>query len=875
MSFKGAILIATFFFLLTPIVSGQTSSSEIKFRASHISIDDLLRSWRDQSDRILVFSLDRIPAIQIELPQKNLTEQQIISLLKTQNLNVLVRDNRILITQVKAQPKKRYSLSGYVTDAATGEALIGATVFEKGSKLGTVTNRYGYYSLTIPADSSDFEVNFIGYEKRSLKVTLASDQKLDFELNENALELGEVTISSRTPDFNIRSMIPGINSLDFGPENNVPYFMGEVDVFQGSLLLPGIKILGEEAAGINVRGGGIDENLILLDEAPIYNPTHYFGLISVFNPEAVNDIQFMKGFFPANFGGRASSVITIHQKEGNDQAFHMAGGLGLLSARLLAEGPIKRGKSSFLVSGRQSLLNPTELGASDINNSSTFFTDFNFKANWRQNDHNTFFLSGYVGNDRNVTGFDGQRRWGNQTATFRWNRQYGQKLFSHFSAVFSQYNYRIVEPREAGSFIGRFRIIDYTLKLDQSYHASPTSEFNFGAITTFHRLKPGERLPFDPDDTSTNPLDLDSEHGIETGLYGSHRWSINNEISVLYGLRISALHNIGPSQVYTYAEGEPLSDQSIIDTLQVEPGQIISSFYNLEPRISTNWRFEPSTSIKASYNRTYQYIHLISNTITPNPTDIWKLSDEFLAPTRTDHFSIGLFKNFNDNAWESYVDVFYKDIRNTIEYKNGADLLFNENIETELIKADARAYGLEFFLKRNLGNITGWISYTLSRAERRTITDFPEEQINDGSYFPDDNDKTHDVSLVVLNRLSSRLSFSSSFNYSTGRPITLPTGKYTFEGNPIPHFSGRNQSRITDYHRLDLSLKLEGKKSRKDGTPRKFNDYWTLTVYNVYARRNAFSYFFRASESDPSETEIVRYSVFGTVIPSITYNFSF
>ncbi|MEL7006482.1 MAG: TonB-dependent receptor, partial [Bacteroidota bacterium] len=307
----------------------------------------------------------------------------------------------------------------------------------------------------------------------------------------------------------------------------------------------------------------------------------------------------------------------------------------------------------------------------------------------------------------------------------------------------------------------------------------------------------------------------------------------------------------------------------------VEPGEIIAEFYNLEPRIAINYQFKENSALKTSYNRTYQYIHLISNTITPSPTDIWKLSDRYISPTRTDHVSIGLYKNFKQNQWESFVDIFYKDIRNTIEYKNGADLLFNENIETELINADARAYGLEFFLKRNVGKTNGWISYTLSRAERRTITNFPEEQINEGGFFPDNNDKTHDLSIVLLHQLSDRLSFSSSFNYSTGRPITLPVGKYTFEGNPIPHFAGRNRSRITDYHRLDLSLKLAGKKVKKDGSIRNFNDFWTFTVYNAYARKNAFSYFFRASETNPGETEVVRYSVFGTAIPSITYNFRF
>ncbi len=846
------------------------------FSSKYISIEQFLKELSDQSKKALVYSADRLPNKMLSLRNETISFQEALAILQKQDFSTIEKETRLLIVyKPRSKTKGRYTIAGYIRDKRSGKVLIGATVRIMEQNIGSVTNRYGYYSLTIPKGPIVLQANYVGYDSLRLELAITQNQKADFELTEKSIELEEVTVSSRPPSFNVESIVPGINTMNFDSENHLPYFMGEVDIFQGALTLPGIKILGEEASGLNVRGGAIDENLILLDEAPIYNPNHYFGLISVFNPEAVNDVQFFKGFFPANYGGRASSVITVHQREGNNEEVQFSGGLGLLSARFVAEGPIKKNKSSFLLSGRQSLLNPTELGNSDVNNTSTFFTDFNAKANWRANDNNTFFISGYLGNDRSVTGFDGERRWGNRTLTFRWNRQKRNRFFSHFSAVFSEYNYRIVEPREAGSFIGRFRIIDYSLKLDESFYISPQSRFDYGLSTTFHRLKPGERLPFDPDDTATNPLELDSEHGIESGAYISNEWKINDRLSTIAGLRLSSLHNIGPADVYVYAADQPRSDQSIVDTLNIGVREIFKEFYNLEPRMAINLRASSSAAIKASYNRTYQYIHLISNTITPNPTDIWKLSDDFIAPTRTDHFSLGYYKNFIENAWETYVDLYFKDIRNTIEYKDGADLVFNENIETELINADARAYGLELFIKRNIGRTNGWLSYTLSRAERRTITDFPEEQINDGGYFPDDNDKTHDISLVVQHKISNRLSTSSTFNYSTGRPITLPVGRYDFEGNPIPHFGGRNRSRITDYHRLDFSLRLDGKELKKDGSPRKFQDYWTLSVYNVYARRNAFSYFFRASEENPNETEVVRYSVFGTIIPSITYNFRF
>ena len=873
MKVKSAVL------LLLLNIFGQgllAQNSTVTFSSLDISIEQLLLELSEQSKKSLVYSADRLPSKMLSLKSKTLSYEKVLDILKYQGFEIIEKESRLLIIhQQKSSEKSQLTISGYISDKRSGEALIGATVRVVDQNLGAVTNRYGYYSLTIPKAPLTIQVNYVGYESFLVNLETTENRKLNLQLTEKSMELEEVTISSRPPSFNVESVIPGINTMNFDTENHLPYFMGEVDIFQGALTLPGIKILGEEASGLNVRGGAIDENLILLDEATIYNPNHYFGLISVFNPEAVNDVQFLKGFFPANYGGRASSVITVHQREGNNEEVHFSGGLGLLSARLVAEGPIKKNRSSFLFSGRQSLLNPTELGDSEVNNTSTFFTDFNVKTNWRVNDQNTFFVSGYFGNDRSITGFDGERRWGNRTLTFRWNRQRRNRFFSHFSAVFSEYNYRIVEPREAGSFIGRFRIIDYGLKLDESFYISPKSRLDYGINTTFHRLKPGERLPFDPDDTSTNPLELDSEHGIESGLYVSNEWKINSRISTIAGIRLSSLHNIGPADVYVYAPGQPRSDQSIVDTVNVSVKEIIKEFYNLEPRLALNVKTTASSAIKTSYNRTYQYIHLISNTITPNPTDIWKLSDDYIAPTRTDHFSLGYYKNFSENTWETYIDLYYKDIRNTIEYKDGADLVFNENIETELINADARAYGLELFIKRNTGRTNGWLSYTLSRAERRTITEFPEEQINEGGYFPDDNDKTHDISLVLQHKISNRLSASSTFNYSTGRPISLPVGRYDFENNPIPHFGGRNRSRLTDYHRLDLSVKLDGRRTKKDGTARRFQDYWTLSIYNAYARRNAFSYFFRASEEDPNQTEVVRYSVFGTIIPSITYNFTF
>ncbi len=864
--------------LILTDLKGQGHST-VFFDKPSYSVEALVLELDRQLAATLVYSLDKLPDGTIDLKKSNYSQREILKVLKRRGVSSMIRNNRILLISTDLPGKIRnFTLSGYVRDDDTGEALIGANVYTSDNEHGVITNRYGYYSMTLPEGDYDIRATFIGLHSPKKTVNLTKNKAHHFRMTESVEELQEVVISSRPPSFNITGVIPGINAIDFTTDNHIPYFMGEVDVFQGSLLLPGIKILGEEAAGINVRGGNIDENLILLDEAPIYNPTHYFGLISVFNPEAVNDIQFLKGFFPSQYGGRASSVISVHQKEGNDQEYHFAGGLGLLSARLLAEGPIKKGKSSFLVSGRRSIVDPTELGPDNVNrNSNTSFGDVNLKMNWKFNDRNTLYLSSYLGQDRNRTSFDSDRRWGNNTVTLRWNRQFAKRIFGHFSGVLSSYNYRIIDPREAGSFVGKFRITDYTAKADFSYFVSPNSQFDFGLISTFHRLAPGTRQPFDPDDSSTNPLELDSEHGFESGIYLSHQWQVFPNLEVLYGARLSSLHNIslGSSEIYRYFPGGPKTDETIADTVKLSNWELIRDFYNIEPRASLNWRLNENTSIKAAYNRTYQYIHLISNTITPSPTDVWKLSDRNIEPTQTDHFSLGYYRNFQNNSWESSLEIFHKDIRNIIDYKDGADLLFNPNPETEFLNARGRASGLEFFLKKNTGITRGWVSYTLSRTVRKVKSDLPEENINDGAFFPDNNDKTHDFSLVILHQFTPRLSFSSTFNYSTGRPITLPIGKYTFEGNPIPHFSGRNQDRLSDYHRLDLSARLQGKKVRNDGKTRKFTDSWTLTLYNAYARRNAFSYIFREDPDVPGQTQIVRYSVFGSIIPSLTYNFKF
>lgn len=832
------------------------------------TLDSALQTAKAQGFPV-AYSSSKLPNARCNFKSSQLLFEDFLKALKTQTgINYTVNGNIVAISYEKPTVELQ-TIRGTVRDLESGEALIGAAVYEPGSLNGVITNSYGYFSLSLSAGEHVVRVSFIGYEDILDTIDLSKGHIRNFMLAQKVNELNEITISAIEPDFNVSSLIPGINTLNLSTEGQIPYFLGEVDVLQGATLLPGIKTLGEDANGLNIRGGSTDQNLILLDEATVYNPNHLYGLISVFNPEAVNNVEIMKGFIPPSYGGRASSVISVHQKEGDDQNYHFTGGIGLVSARFIAEGPIKKKQSSFILSGRQSIFD-----LSLDNNTSTSFQDLNAKINLKYNKKNTFYFSGYFGNDRNTNTFETVRNWGNRNFSLRWNHLFGRRVFANFSAILSEYNYKITQPREAASFIGKSRIIDYTAKSDWGYVITPKHELKFGGSTIFHRLKPGDRIPFDEQTSSSNPLYLDSEHGVESAIYLSHEATLGKKFSALYGFRISSLHYLGAGTIYQYDPELPRSNESITDTLTFGALEIMKSYYGWEPRASVSYRLSEQASIKASYTKSLQYLHLISSTITPAPTDIWKLSDSHIAPTTSHHYSLGIYQNFKDNKWETYVDGYFKRLVNMVQYKDGADLLFNPNPETELLTGMGRAYGMEFFLKKNEGKFTGWLSYTLSRSEIKVAGQFDVETINNGRYFPSNYDKKHDISLVGIYKFLPRLSGSFSFKYNSGRPFTLPLGKYIYEGNLIPHFGNRNQSRLPDYHRLDLSVKWQGKQFKADGTPKRFEDYWTLVVYNAYGRNNVYSYFFK-EDKQSGVTTIEPYTIFDSVIPAITYNFKF
>ncbi|WP_436515509.1 TonB-dependent receptor [Ekhidna sp. To15] len=831
-----------------------------------ITLFEALDSLR-ASDFNVAYSADKLTNQSLEI-KRGTTVREFFELIKEE----LIADITYTGSQIILSPHipKTYTVHGLLKNAESGEHIIGASVQVLGTTLGTTTNGYGYYTITLREGTYELQFSHLGYRVKKSEVSLYRTTYLEVSVLPKITELEEVEVSSLSDDINLSETIPSINRISIdGADGQIPYFLGEVDVIQNALLKPGIRAIGEDASGIHVRGGGVDQNLTLLDEATIYNPNHLYGFISVFNPEAVNNVRIMKGYIPPSYGGRTSSVIEVRQKEGNTNRRSFSGGIGAVSARALFEGPIHEGKSSYLISGRQSLLNLSidDFASTSVQRNRIRFQDLNLKLNFKYSQASTYYLSGYIGNDRNVAGLNSTRNWGNRMLNFRWNYLFTPRLFSNISAFVSEYNYRIESTEEPGAFVGRSKISDYSIKGDLTYVLSPSNELTFGWSAIYHRLKPGSREPLDQNAT-TNRVELENEQGFETAFHISQEIQKNN-LQLNYGLRVSSLHNIGPGTVFEYDDEIQINDSTIADTLRFNGLDLINKDYNIEPRVSVNWRLNEKSAIKASFSRTAQYLHLISNTISPSPTDIWKLSDTYIPPSTTNQYTIGFYKNLKENTWELSSEIYYKDIDNNIQYKSGADLDFNENIETELIFTQARAYGLELYAKKKYGRLKGWISYTLSRAESR----IPEN--NNERFILENHDKTHDFSTSWSMELSPRLSASANFLFNTGIPVTLPTDKYIFEDNLVPHFQFRNNARLPNYHRLDLSLRWEGKKFKKNDKRRKNRDYWIFTIYNVYARKNAYSYFYRESPLDPGTAQVVKYSILGTIIPAITYNFKF
>ncbi len=758
---------------------------------------------------------------------------------------------------VKADDDPRYSVSGYVKDAKTGEVLLFANVVIMELNTGVSTNQYGYYSLKIDPGNYTLQYSYLGYETVTQKISLNSNLTIDLDLPPKSTSLNVVEITGKSTKSAVRSLEMGSIKLDIKQLKAVPVLFGERDILKGIQLLPGVSPSSEGSSNYFVRGGEADQNHILLDEAPVYNASHLLGFFSVFNSDAIKDVKLYKGGIPAPYGGRVSSVLDIRMRDGNYKEWGMTGGIGLISSRLSVEGPLIKDKSSVLFSARRTYADLALKAVSDLADSVSFyFYDFNLKANYILGDKDRLFLSGYTGRDifgRQQAGFES----GNSTLTLRWNHSFNQELFSNTSLIYSDYNYGFKAAFGNISFKLNSGIVDYSLKQDFTWYPNTNNMVRFGWVSAFHQFKPGTFMPGDDSDTTSFSMHIEPQQALESGVYLSNEQKITTLFSMNYGVRVSFFNNIGPYTVKTYA-----SDKSVLDSVVYPSGKFYHTSVGFEPRITANYLLGENNSIKASYNRMFQYLHILSNSLSSSPTDIWTPSTPLIKPTIADQIALGYFKNLPKNGWDLSVEAYYKILSNLVDYKNGANTFLNPDLEAELVFGRGRAYGIEFSASRTSGRLTGWVSYTLSKSEKQF------NQINFGNWFSARQDRTHNISIVASYQLTDRIIFSGNWIYYTGDAVTFPSGKYLIDGSLINLYTDRNGSRMPDYHRLDLGVTYQFK-------PRKrWNSDINVSAYNAYDRKNAYSISFRESKTAPGTTEAVRLALFG-IVPSITWNFKF
>ena len=758
-----------------------------------------------------------------------------------------------------AQDKQLFTISGTVKDAGTGETLIGASIVLTDAKpKSTFSNAYGFYSINAMEGTYRMSVSFIGYVTDTATVVIDKSQRLIIGLQSKQAQLEAVVVSSKKKNENISRPIMGVDKLNMAEMNKIPVIFGEKDILKAIQLMPGYKSAGEGNSGLNVRGGGTDQNLILLDEAPVYNASHLLGFFSTFNSDAIKDVSIYKGGMPAQYGGRLSSVVDIKMKDGNQKNLSVEGGLGAIASRINVSAPIVKDKGSFIISARRTYADVFLLLLKDSlqRKSSLYFYDLNLKANYNVTKKDRVFLSGYFGRDVLGLGDQFSSDWGNKTATLRWNHVFGNSLFSNTSLIYSNFDYKVDAELGADKFNVVSKIEDFNVKQDFDWNITNKSKLRFGGNFIKHTVAPGAIIEKNTTGTSKP---VQARYSEESALYASHEWKATDKIGIVYGIRASNLTVKGAGTFNTYDK-----EGNVSSTTGYAKGKTVVSYLNLEPRFSTSFQLTELNSIKASYNRNVQNLHLIANSQISSPTDVWLPSSNNIRPEIADQYAIGFYKNSKQGMYEFTSEVYYKALQNQIDYRNAAILFGNDNVESELLYGVGRAYGAEMMVRKKTGRLTGWVGYTLSKVEKKI------DGINNGKYFNARQDRTHDFSFVGMYDVNKRWSVSATWVYTTGSAVTFPVGKYEVNGQTVFAYSDRNASRLPAYHRLDLSATLEARKNEK----RKFKSSWTFGLYNAYGRQNAFSINFRENANDPSKTEAVRTALFG-IIPSATWNFKF
>ena len=749
-----------------------------------------------------------------------------------------------------AQTSKN-TVSGTIKDARSGELLIGATVSVKEmAATGTAANEYGFYSMTLPAARYTLIIQYIGYLNDSVSINLEQNVTKNISLRPAESVLEEVEVSAAKQNDNITSAQTGMEKMDVKEISKIPVLFGEKDIIKTMQLLPGIKSVGDGGGGMYVRGGAADQNLVLLDEALVYNASHLLGFFSTFNSDALKDVTIYKGSQPAQYGGRLSSALDVRMKDGNKQQFEANGSLGLISSKLSFEGPLVKEKGSFFISGRRTYADLFLQLDEKYKGTQLFFYDLNAKANYSLGEKDLLYLSGYFGRDKlgldNLFGLN----WGNATGTLRWNHLVNSKLFSNTSFILSNYNYLVGIQRGGSDFNLRSDILDYNLKQEFHYFPNTRHSIRFGFSSIYHTIVPGE-----VSSETLNNIALQKRYSWENAVFVSDEWKVNSRFNLIAGLRWSSFSVLGDGDFYTLD-----ANRSVIDTTHYSSGEFVKTYFNPEPRLSASYQLNSSSSLKTAYARNSQYLHLISNSTVSSPTDKWVPTNNNIKPEIADQVSLGYFKNLKNNSYETSAEVYYKNLQNQIDYKNGSDVLFSDQIETQLLSGIGRAYGLEVFFKKKTGKFTGWLSYTLSRTEKKI------NGINNNQWYAARQDKTHDVSIVTSYDFNKRINISATWVYSTGNAVTFPTGKYYADQQTVWLYTERNGYRMPAYHRLDLgaTFKLRDHKH--------FTNELAIGIFNAYGRENAYSISFRENESDPTKTEIVQTSLF-KFVPSISWNF--
>ena len=768
---------------------------------------------------------------------------------------------------IQASGQKKVTISGYIKDASNGESLPGALITVKDKNVKASANTYGYYSVSVVPGRHTLIYHFMGFQSVEKAINLSRDTVVSISLSSSSQMMNEVVVSSARKSENVRRPLT-VQELSMVKIKQLPPMLGEADIIKSFQLMPGVSTVGEGASGFNVRGGGVDQNLILLDEAPLYFTSHLFNLFSVTNPDAMKDASLYKSEMPARFGGRLSSVLDTRMKDGNSKEWHVTGGLGLIASRLTVEGPIKKDKSSMIISGRRSYTDILTKQSTDpaVRDNSIYFYDLSAKMNFSLSEKDKLFLSGYFGKDNIMVAKRFGMEWGNGTGTLRWNHVFNPKLFSNTSVIYSDYKYQLAVLNDPGTaFKWDAGLVDYSLKNGYTWYMNSKSTAFFGIEATLHEFRPGTAEP--QSITSIfNKIQMHGERAADCNLYWDHELDFNDVFSLEYGLRYSAFQSLakGNTTVYDY-EGAAGLRKSPVNPREFEDWQTLKWYHNLQPRLALKYQAGENSSIKASYSRTAQNLHLISNTIAASPLDMWAPSSYNVKPEIADQVSAGYFRNFTDNKYEASAELYYRDLKNQIDFINGAETLLNDNLPGDMLFGDGRAYGAEFFIKKNEGRLNGWMSYTLSRAERRNNV-FTK-------YYPVRHDKLHALSIAAVYDIKSNITLSGTYSFATGTPTTLIDEQFEFDGMPVQYNSGnyRNNYRIPNYSRLDLSATFR----KKQAASRKFSGEWVVSLYNATMRRNPFSIYFRQNENQAGQLEPVRFSVFGSVIPSVTYNFKF